>query len=652
MTIKGKMILIGVIPIVGLMVSGVVYFRQLDRMGQSQKTLNETFEGILRENVPDMVEMDEGIRLMLNADRDAYQADVALTQSLDLHGDTDIKAIQADFEENFEQVGDRLAQSKGILVDEENSIYGNFLSDYSKWGAAGRDFVRLSVELKGAFVQQNADMAKSVATFDAMRSQLDGMVGIIESAIVAAGDESNTNQLHSVSELNGVLSLLLNADRDLYQSYTAQLQLDSNLDSEAILALSEEYKSNVAQVHERCDKASVLFDAEASALYKQFKKDFTVWEALGDQLVERVVGMHKKVESRSQSGKVAEERFSAMRGYIDELENAVEVRIGDSITSMDDAANEANAEMLATQKQVKDTKRFIVVLIIGMVLVVAVMLAWSLHRMIRVLTNVSQHLKDGSGMVANAAEQIASAAQAQADGVTNQAAGLEETASSLEEISAITNQSASNAKEANRLASGASDAAATGDAAMKRVESAMGDIQTSSSQTAKIIKVIDEIAFQTNLLALNAAVEAARAGEAGKGFAVVAEEVRNLAKRSAEAAYETTQMIADAVKHAENGALVVSEAESALEKIITNVSKTSELVNEISNSSQEQATGLQQINQAVAQIDSVTQSSAAHAEESASAASELLNQAHRMDQSVDELIELVFGQASIGDYSA
>ena len=274
------MILIGVIPIVGLMVSGVVYFRQLDRMGQSQKTLNETFEGILRENVPDMVEMDEGIRLMLNADRDAYQADVALTQSLDLHGDTDIKAIQADFEENFEQVGDRLAQSKGILVDEENSIYGNFLSDYSKWGAAGRDFVRLSVELKGAFVQQNADMAKSVATFDAMRSQLDGMVGIIESAIVAAGDESNTNQLHSVSELNGVLSLLLNADRDLYQSYTAQLQLDSNLDSEAILALSEEYKSNVAQVHERCDKASVLFDAEASALYKQFKKDFTVWEAL------------------------------------------------------------------------------------------------------------------------------------------------------------------------------------------------------------------------------------------------------------------------------------------------------------------------------------------------------------------------------------
>jgi len=166
-------------------------------------------------------------------------------------------------------------------------------------------------------------------------------------------------------------------------------------------------------------------------------------------------------------------------------------------------------------------------------------------------------------------------------------------------------------EQANTLASDARTAADDGTQAMGKMSDAINDIQKSSDETAKIIKVIDEIAFQTNLLALNAAVEAARAGETGKGFAVVAEEVRNLAMRSAEAAKNTTAMIAESVKNAKNGVDIAGEVEKTLSEIVTGVGKTTELVGEIAAASQEQAQGIDQVNTAVAQMDKVTQQNAA-----------------------------------------
>jgi methyl-accepting chemotaxis protein len=264
----------------------------------------------------------------------------------------------------------------------------------------------------------------------------------------------------------------------------------------------------------------------------------------------------------------------------------------------------------------------------------------------RPINHIITGLIEGAEQVTSASGQVSAASQSLAEGATEQAAGLEETSSSLEEMSSMTKQNADNAQQANALASEAKKSAGTGAESMSRMNQAILDIQKSSDETAKIIKVIDEIAFQTNLLALNAAVEAARAGEAGKGFAVVAEEVRNLAMRSAEAAKNTARMIEESVKNSKNGVDIATEVGKVLAEIVQSVGKTTDLVSEIAAASQEQAQGIDQVNTAVAQMDKVTQQNAANAEESASASEELSAQAESMKEVVGQLVALVGGAAS------
>jgi cell pole-organizing protein PopZ len=174
--------------------------------------------------------------------------------------------------------------------------------------------------------------------------------------------------------------------------------------------------------------------------------------------------------------------------------------------------------------------------------------------------------------------------------------------------------------------------------AMTRMGDAITRIKSSSDQTAKIIKTIDEIAFQTNLLALNAAVEAARAGDAGKGFAVVAEEVRNLAQRSAEAAKNTAALIEESQQNANNGVSVSNEVAGILSGIVESVQKLSQLIGEVSAASDEQSKGIEQIGTAVTEMDKLTQSNAANAEESASASEELAAQAKELGEMVQILV--------------
>jgi methyl-accepting chemotaxis protein len=256
---------------------------------------------------------------------------------------------------------------------------------------------------------------------------------------------------------------------------------------------------------------------------------------------------------------------------------------------------------------------------------------------------IADTLAAGSEQSASAANQVSSSSQALAQGASEQAAALEETTSALEEMSSMTKKNAETAQQASSLSTETKSAADKGNTAMQKMSTAINDIQKSATETAKIIKVIDEIAFQTNLLALNAAVEAARAGEAGKGFAVVAEEVRNLAMRSAEAAKNTASMIEESVNNAKNGVSISVEVAKMLEEITGSTGKVNGLVGEIAAASQEQAQGIEQVNTAMGQMDKATQSNAASAEESASASEEMSAQAEQLREIVQDLLKLVGG---------
>jgi len=257
------------------------------------------------------------------------------------------------------------------------------------------------------------------------------------------------------------------------------------------------------------------------------------------------------------------------------------------------------------------------------------------------IARVIHTITAGTEQVYNAATQVAASSQSLAADASKQAAGLEETTSSLVEMAAMTRQNADNAGVANSLSAKSKQAADAGTASMERMSQAIRDIQTSSDETSKIIRVIDEIAFQTNLLALNAAVEAARAGEAGKGFAVVAEEVRNLAIRSAEAAKNTSSLIETSVQNARTGVDISAEVQNSLEDIVKSVTQASDLISEIASASDEQSQGIEQINGSVSQMDAITQQNAACAEESASASSELKNQTEVLRHGAAELEAIV-----------
>ncbi|MDB5051678.1 MAG: methyl-accepting chemotaxis sensory transducer [Fibrobacteres bacterium] len=265
------------------------------------------------------------------------------------------------------------------------------------------------------------------------------------------------------------------------------------------------------------------------------------------------------------------------------------------------------------------------------------------------LNQVITSLSAGSEQVSSASSQVSQSSQQMAEGASEQASSLEETSASLEEMSSMTKQNSENSRQANVMATETRTAVEKSREAMNRMGDAIVKIKGSSDQTAKIIKTIDEIAFQTNLLALNAAVEAARAGDAGKGFAVVAEEVRNLAQRSAEAAKTTASLIEESQQNANNGVSVSNEVAGILTQIVESVSKLAQLIGEVSAASDEQSKGIEQIGTAVTQMDKLTQSNAANAEESASASEELAAQAKELGDMVQVLVGIVKGAGARGE---
>jgi methyl-accepting chemotaxis protein len=258
----------------------------------------------------------------------------------------------------------------------------------------------------------------------------------------------------------------------------------------------------------------------------------------------------------------------------------------------------------------------------------------ALGRMNESLTELVGAVRSSSGSIAGTARELVVANSQLTQRAEEQASSLEETAATLEQLTATVRGNADHAGEASRLAKSASEVAARGGQAMGRAVARMGTVTSAARRIADITHVINGLASQTNLLALNAAVEAARAGDQGRGFAVVAAEVRSLAHRSAGAAREIGQLIADTVDEVEDGARLVNEAGQTMEEVVAGIRGVSSLIGDISGASREQSEAIEQVNQALAQIDEVTQHNVALAEESAAAVESLEQQADALVKSV------------------
>ena len=243
-------------------------------------------------------------------------------------------------------------------------------------------------------------------------------------------------------------------------------------------------------------------------------------------------------------------------------------------------------------------------------------------------------IKDSTDTISTAAKEIAAGNNDLSHRTEEQAASLEQTAASMEELTSTVQQNSENAKHASQLAVGASDIAGKGVEVVSEVVATMEGINEASRKIVDIISVIDSIAFQTNILALNAAVEAARAGEQGRGFAVVASEVRNLAQRAAAAAGEIKSLIGDSVERVEDGSKLVAQAGKTMEEIVNSVRSVTAIMSEISAASIEQTSGIEQVNQAITQMDDVTQQNAALVEQAAAAAESLEEQTQHLSGTV------------------
>lgn len=288
--------------------------------------------------------------------------------------------------------------------------------------------------------------------------------------------------------------------------------------------------------------------------------------------------------------------------------------------------------------------RVYVIAVFLVILTITVTLALLLsHSVTKAIKNIADRLLGGSDQVAAASSQLSSQSQALAQGASQQAATIAETTAWLEQMSDIIQHNSESAATAEEIAKAAQSAADRGSVDMHAMSDAIGALKASSGDIRKIIKTIDEIAFQTNILALNAAVEAARAGEAGMGFAVVADEVRNLAQRSAQAARETTEKIEGAMANTASGATLSDKVSESFNSIAARARQVVEMVGQVAQASTGQTERIRQINAAVRDMNQVTQSSAANAEESAAAAEQLNAQAYSVKSDVFELLTLVGG---------
>lgn len=374
------------------------------------------------------------------------------------------------------------------------------------------------------------------------------------------------------------------------------------------------------------ENQEMTLSTAAEAAIAEVKTPLEAYVAKAGEIIGHAATDHAKAEAEMPEFVQA---FTDLETAMEKVSDVIEAGSEELVAANDRIEKSFKAELVGS-----------VIVAIIVLFVLSIVVARSIPRPFQALTRL---LNEMANQMASASSQVASASQGLAEGASEQAASLEETSASLEEMASMTRRNAEHAQRAKSLANETRASADAGAGDMRDMSSAMDEIKGASDNIAAIIKTINEIAFQTNILALNAAVEAARAGEAGMGFAVVADEVRSLAQRSAQAARDTDEKIADAIRKSQQGVELSQKVGVRLSEMVGKARQVDELVAEIATACQEQSTGIGQVNQAMTQMDRVTQSNAANAEESAAAAEELSAQSDALHEAVQQLQMLVSG---------
>jgi methyl-accepting chemotaxis protein len=453
------------------------------------------------------------------------------------------------------------------------------------------------------------------------------LLTVVEGGVAVWGSARVQRDIAEVTQSSGELQKTLAIYTSLFKiESSVKSMLWAGLDNDQALYAAEK-KASLAEFTAASQSVDALTatmrtrgNGEQAA---ELRRKLDEWKTLHAQIVEM-----------SDAGRLAE-ALETLRTKATPLFRSAEESAQSIASQMFKATGDATLSLSGSWS------RSLTAIVIGVALLVGALVTLLVRSINMRLRGMSRELAEGGQMVVEASTQMSASAQSMSQGAAEQAASLEETSASMEEIAAMTRTNADNSQQAAHLMAEAARVLQQSNQSLGDMVGAMNSIKESSNRVSKIIKTIDEIAFQTNILALNAAVEAARAGEAGMGFAVVADEVRNLAQRSAQAARDTTALIEGAIASSSEGSQRVAQAAESFAAITERVTVVKQLVDSVSVASGQQAHGIEQVLQGIRQMEKVTQTTAATAEESAAASEQLSAQAGVTMRLVERLETMV-----------
>lgn len=479
--------------------------------------------------------------------------------------------------------------------------------------------LRLSTKLIGSF---------AIISIITLMVGMVGMIGVskIKNALLVIGE----NQVQSIESLQ----IVNEAKTDI------MLAQQSLLVTEISVINAQTQVANISDAWDRINTALKEYeliskDKVENELWSVFNTDWIKWKQFHTEF------MNLNTEYRKSNDVNVLKKMHADKYVNDEtIFNNAEKSLRELINHYSLSAH----DVIEEGKTISSNTQIVVIITMILGTIISLFFGILLSVLItRPLIVAANNLKDSTYQVSSASFQLTSSAQQLAESNAELASSIEETSSTLEEFTSMINQNNENTRHAAQLSTHAKSISLKGFDEMNAMKASISEIKKSSDQMAKIIKVIDGIAFQTNILSLNAAIEAARAGEAGLSFSVVADEVRNLAQSSAQSAKDIADIIETNIELSKTGVGESEKIASSLTEITTQSKMVNELIDEIATASKEQAQGISSINKAISQMEKVTQSNASNAEESAASSEELNGQANALKDMANELIKLVYG---------